>query len=119
LFFDGISDSTSGYLRITRTHTSGPRDCSSDVCSADHSGKPFTLTETGAYRLEVRDITVYYGPLTGTYSFRLLDAAAAVLALPARSEERRVGNEGRCPRSRGYSGENRQRHLFAGPRCCP
>src|SRR5207302_4351165 len=92
-----------------RRHTRFSRDWSSDVCSSDledvrvvlgkvaHSQKamerPTRLAAVKQPRLEVtnREITVGVGPQREE-----LAVPGAVHRLEPRSEERRVGKEGRC-----------------------
>src|SRR5205823_12282497 len=79
LFFDGLSGPSYYTLRAVLTGPSGEVVGVNQYSVYDDSA-PFTLTEAGTYTLTVTGDTTG----TGTYSYRLLDLAAApTLALNA------------------------------------
>lgn len=74
LFFDGLGDSTNGNINVTIKTATGNVVLNQYNTAADLNGAhPFTLTATGTYIMTVQAA----GQNTGTYSFRLLDRAAA------------------------------------------
>ena len=72
LFFDGLTDGSNGNITVKLTDPTGGDVLSSNVAS-DYNSRPFVLTGAGTYSISVQA----NGQNTGTYSFRLLDAAAA------------------------------------------
>src|SRR5207247_6988530 len=88
------------FLSSRRRHTRSTRDWSSDVCSSDLS------RWTGSSRKSARSPTVQAAAVRDLADFRddpvhRLEGAPGDPGPDERSEERRVGKEGRCRRTRG------------------
>src|SRR5438093_9799005 len=88
------------FFSSRRRHTRLVSDWSSDVCSSDlgkfvHLG--FVNLASGAVSGQINETKVHELPLVGRNMFSLVVLTPGVTGLPSgRSEERRVGKEGRC-----------------------
>src|SRR5437870_5896857 len=91
------------FFSSRRRHTRWPRDWSSDVCSSDLAELEASVPPEarGIARDAVRMMVAHKGDgvlVDTTFSDlpRFLDAGDLVVVNTSRSEERRVGKEGRC-----------------------
>src|SRR5438874_11417599 len=91
------------FFSSRRRHTTSLRDWSSDVCSSDLSS---TTTTATAISRKSRKKSVSQNAAKAWVSLSPITTATAILISSLRSEERRVGNEGRSGWGWGQDKEN-------------
>src|SRR5690625_7943989 len=94
------------FFSSRRRHTRWPRDWSSDVCSSDlYRTIPACTCHTNCFVIST-GLTVYLGAKHGA-SYASANSTAFARGHFNRSEERRVGKEGKCLRARGECKDKR------------
>src|SRR5207245_3124550 len=107
------------FFSSRRRHTRCYRDWSSDVCSSDLRRRRTTRSTTGPSYAPLATLTSPVSiasrrgaPRRSSCSCAAIAHAAASRAPANRSEERRVGKEGRDRGERGHQGKKEERERY-------